>query len=188
MELYRLIEEKMKEKSPVILAIDGRCAGGKSTLAQSLSERYKAGVVHVDDFFLRPEQRTEQRLKEIGGNVDRERFTQEVIYPLKEGRFPFVYGKYDCTVQKISGSVQVEKSPLMIVEGAYSCHPYFGDIYDIRVFVDVDHKTQKDRIIKRNGTEMLPRFLEEWIPKEEAYFQTFGIQGICDIVLSPVSA
>ena len=39
-----------------------------------------------------------------------------------------------------------------------------------------------------NGAEMLPRFLEEWIPKEEAYFQTFGIQEICDIVLSPVSA
>lgn len=84
--------------------------------------------------------------------------------------------------------MQVEKSPLMIVEGAYSCHPYFGDIYDIRIFVDVDHKTQKDRIIKRNGAEMLSRFGEEWIPKKEAYFQTFGIQGICDIVLFPVSA
>lgn len=33
----------------------------------------------ADDFFLRPEQRTPERLAEPGGNLDRERMKSEVI-------------------------------------------------------------------------------------------------------------
>ena len=89
MDLYRLIERKMKDKNPVLLAVDGRCGGGKSTIAEMLADRYAASVIHIDDFFLRPEQRTMERLKEPGGNVDRERFMQEVALPLLEGREKF---------------------------------------------------------------------------------------------------
>ena len=52
-------------------------------------------------------------------------------------------------------------------------HPYFGDIYDLRVFMTVSKEEQRERIRKRNGEEKLQRFLGEWIPKEEAYFRKF---------------
>ena len=45
----------------------------------------------MDDFFLRPEQRTEERLKEVGGNVDRERFLEEVARPLTNKKKSFGY-------------------------------------------------------------------------------------------------
>ena len=35
-----------------VIAIDGRCASGKTTLARELAERLGAGVIHMDDFFL----------------------------------------------------------------------------------------------------------------------------------------
>ena len=66
----------------------------------------------------------------------------------------------------------------------YSCHPYFGDIYDIRVFMDVDPAEQQKRILTRNGPEMQPRFISEWIPKEELYFKTFRIKEKCSICLT----
>ena len=64
--------------SPFIIAIDGRAASGKSTLAQQLGELLDADVIHMDDFFLPPSLRTKERLSEPGGNVHYERFAEEV--------------------------------------------------------------------------------------------------------------
>ena len=60
-------------QKPVILAIDGRCASGKTTLAAKIQEKTRCGVIHMDDFFLRPEQRTKERLSQAGGNIYWER-------------------------------------------------------------------------------------------------------------------
>ena len=57
-QLTRLTRAKAQDQSPVIVAIDGRCGAGKSTLAAVLAERLDANLIHMDDFFLRPEQRT----------------------------------------------------------------------------------------------------------------------------------
>ena len=74
--LFSEIEKLLAEKDRVVVAIDGGAASGKTTLAGMLSERYGGAIVHMDDFFLRPEQRTPERFAEAGGNFDRERFTE----------------------------------------------------------------------------------------------------------------
>lgn len=79
----------------VLVAIDGRCAAGKTTLAASLQAQLACNVFHMDDFFLRPEQRTPERLRQPGGNVDFERFLTEVLRPLRDGA-PVTYRPYDC--------------------------------------------------------------------------------------------
>ncbi|MBQ4050287.1 MAG: hypothetical protein IJD13_01520, partial [Oscillospiraceae bacterium] len=80
------IDRLLAEKEAVTVAIDGSCASGKSTLAAALTERYDCNLFHLDDFFLRPEQRTPERFAEVGGNVDYERFQEEVLLPLKAGK------------------------------------------------------------------------------------------------------
>ena len=54
------LSEKKSEK-PYIVAIDGRCAAGKTTLAAHFQQNIDCTVFHMDDFFLRPEQRTPER-------------------------------------------------------------------------------------------------------------------------------
>lgn len=117
-DIFGLVEEELQKhvsgspggkKLPVILAIDGRCGSGKTTLAGMIAHRYKAEVIHMDDFLLRQEQRTPERLAE-----------------------------------------------------------------------------QQKRILTRNGPEMLPRFISEWIPKEELYFKTFRIKEKCSICLTEI--
>ena len=71
----------MQKEAPLVIAIDGRCAAGKTTLAARLKDERNCNVIHMDHFFLQQEQRTEKRLKEPGGNVDYERFVKEVILP-----------------------------------------------------------------------------------------------------------
>ena len=42
------------EKESVIVAIDGRCASGKTTLASLLGSTVDCNIVHADSFFLLP--------------------------------------------------------------------------------------------------------------------------------------
>ena len=65
--------------APVLVALDGRCGAGKTTLARRLQTELGCRVFHMDDFFLRPEQRTAERLARPGENVDHERFLAEVL-------------------------------------------------------------------------------------------------------------
>ena len=78
------IKEILSEKGCVTVAIDGRCASGKTTLARALQEKIDCNVFAMDDYFLRPEQRTAERLSEAGGNVDRERFLREILLPVSQ--------------------------------------------------------------------------------------------------------
>ena len=67
----------LNKDKDVLIAIDGKCASGKTTLAERLALKYKANLFHMDDFFLRPFQRSEERLKVPGENIDHERFLKK---------------------------------------------------------------------------------------------------------------
>ena len=69
--LFARIDRLAAERSRVLVAIEGGSASGKTTLGELLQNVYGCPVFHMDDFFLRPEQRTEERFSEPGGNVDR---------------------------------------------------------------------------------------------------------------------
>ena len=158
----------LEEKNFVIVAIDGKCTSGKTTLASQLAEIYDCNVFHMDDFFLRPEQRTPERFAEVGGNVDYERFQEEVLLPLKTGK-AFSYRPFDCSTFTLAAPVTVAPKKLNIIEGTYSHHPYFGNPYDLKILLTIDEKTQRRRILDRPDF-LHKRFFEEWIPMENRYF------------------
>lgn len=166
------------EQGIVNVAIDGVCGGGKTTLGEALARRYDCNLFHMDDFFLRPEQRTEERYAQAGGNVDYERFREEVLAHLAD-EAGIDYRRFDCHTMKLEEARMLPRRRLNIIEGAYSCHPYFGDIYQARFFVEVSAEEQRRRILARNGEEMYRRFAREWIPMENRYFDTYGIREKC---------
>lgn len=161
---------------PIIVAIDGKSASGKSTLGNLLKEKYNCNLFHMDDFFLRPEQRTKERLAEAGGNVDYERFYKEILSHLSD-REGLVYQRYNCSSQSLEEKGKVPYSRLNIIEGSYSQHPYFKDIYNLRFFLDISAEEQKRRLLVRNGEEQVKRFLNEWIPMENRYFEEYHIRS-----------
>ena len=168
------IDALLREKEAVLIAIDGPCASGKTTLGTELEKYYDCNVFHMDDFFLRPEQRTPERFAEIGGNVDYERFMEEVLMPLKAG-VPFSYRPFDCSTFTLAEPVKVTPKRLNIVEGTYSYHPYFGNPYDLKVLLTVDEETQRQRVLERPAF-LHKRFFEEWIPMENRYLEALGQQ------------
>ena len=186
-EICTAIERALKrseqdgERGQVNVAIDGMCGSGKTTLGEMLAGKYECSLFHMDDFFLRPEQRTPERYEEPGGNVDYERFRTEVLDHLadEEG---LTYHRFDCHAMELGEAYSVPRRRLNIVEGAYSCHPYFGEIYQLRFFMEVSGEEQRRRILARNGEEMYQRFEREWIPMENRYFAFYEIREKCIVV------
>lgn len=172
-QLIQQIDFLLSQKEQVIIAIDGFCTAGKTTLSSRLARHYDCNVVHMDEFFLRPEQRTAARLAQPGGNVDHERFYQEVLLPLKTCR-PFSYRPYDCSSQTLSRPVTLEPKHLTVIEGTYSHHPNFGDYCDLRIFLTVTPVVQRQRILQRPAF-LHQRFFDAWIPMEHQYFSCFSI-------------
>jgi uridine kinase len=163
-----------------VISIDGFSGAGKSTLAAALKEKYNCNVVPMDHFFLRPFQRFPERLAEPGGNIDYERFNEEVIEPLRRGK-PFAYRPYDCQTQQLSEPVAVLENPLTVIEGVYSLHPRFNGVCDLSVFLFTGEEEQRRRLKKR-GAGLYRRFIGEWLPMERLYFDTFNIAESCDMV------
>ena len=168
-------------KRPLLVAIDGRCGAGKTSLAALLQEETGCNVIHMDHFFLQSGQRTKERMQEPGGNVDYERFLEEVMIPLSQG-LAFSYRQFDCKKMELSSPVQMKQKDVAIVEGSYSCHPSLWDFYDLRIFLSIEPEEQIRRIRSRNGSEAVSRFRDRWIPLEEQYFNACRIQERCDLV------
>lgn len=173
-------EKILKDKESVFIGIDGRCASGKTTFAARLQQRCGGNLIHMDDFFLRPEQRTRERLESPGGNVDYERFLQEVMEPLAR-KEKCLYRPYDCHRQEFKDAIYIEPERITIVEGSYSCHPALWEYYDLHVFLTIDSDLQMRRISQRNKSNA-DDFRNKWIPMEEKYFTACGIQNKCEIV------
>ena len=180
--LLRRIQELQVRKERVIVAIDGQCGSGKTTLAARLQKDLDCRVFHMDDFFLRPQQRTAERFAQPGENVDHERFLEEVLLPLRSGQ-PVTYRPFSCAQQQLGAPVTAAPCRLAIVEGAYACHPALWDSYDLRVFLTVDAAEQLRRIEARSGPEKLRMFRDRWIPLEESYFTAFDLPARCDMAL-----
>lgn len=177
--LFQHIDALLRTQNSVRVAIDGRCASGKSTLGELLAKTYDANLFHMDDFFLPPERKTPQRLAQPGGNVDYERFQAEIgVHGNHES---FTYQPYRCHLGMLDAPVSVQPRRVFVVEGAYSLHPALRAGYDLRVFVSISPELQSRRILKRNGEAMHHRFMTEWIPLEERYFAAERVCDLCDL-------
>lgn len=184
--LLAAIDRKMAETPSVRVAIDGPCASGKSTLGAFLSEIYQCPLLHMDDFFLRPEQRTPARLSEPGGNVEYERFRQEVLAPLCRGDCAR-FRPWQCRRGEFGPQILVEPCPLTVVEGSYSLHPALRDAYHLRVWAEAPWPVRYQRLQDRDSQGgLLEQFLQHWIPLEERYFSARQVKQCCHLAVSGI--
>lgn len=170
-------------ENPVLIAIDGPAGSGKSSLAAALHHHFPGSlVIHADGFFLQPHQRTQARLDEPGGNLDRERLLQQVIIPVKAGRYQG-HQRFNCqtgSMEEVPGAL----SPLVILEGSYCHHPGLRGYYDLTVFLDIDEAAQLQRLKARCPSDtLLSRFKNAWIPLENTYFKHFNIRAKADLIV-----
>lgn len=169
-EIYRL----MQKKKTALIAIDGRCGSGKTHFAELTANLFPCNVCHMDDFYMPMEQREENWMEIPGGNMDLQRFLDEVLHPLKNGR-QAVYCPYDCMKKAMKEVSSLPSDRLTVVEGSYSCHPLLAAEYDLTIFLTCSKKEQRKRLQAREG-DYFPVFEKQWIPLEENYLQHYSIE------------
>ena len=68
--------------APVVLALDGRCGSGKTTMAAALAEQFPDSIVmHTDDFYLPPADRVPGWEQTPCANMNLARLRDEVLAP-----------------------------------------------------------------------------------------------------------
>ena len=74
---------------PVLVALDGRCGSGKTTLAAQLARQFPQSItVHTDDFYLPPASRVANWEQIPCANMDLERLRAQVLTPARAGQVP----------------------------------------------------------------------------------------------------
>ena len=183
-DIISQLEVSEKNNERVLLVIDGRCGAGKTTLASRISEKLTCNVFHMDDFYLPAAEQTDERMKEPDGNISFGRFLSEIIMPIENGA-DIAYRPFVCRIQDYEDTQIMPARNINIIEGTYSCHPKLRGAYEslcgheaatgsmklIRIFVDVDGKTQIERLRTRVGEQRLKMFEKKWIPREEEYLK-----------------
>lgn len=182
LRLIRALDSSLQKDTPFILAIDGNCASGKTTLGRLLAMYFDCNIIPMDDFFLPPGLRTAERLAQPGGNVHYERFIEEVMKPLQNGS-KISYRRFRCDIMDYGDAITLSPKPLTIIEGSYCMRPELRGLYHYSVFLSCSYEHQIARIRARNGEEMLKNFISRWIPLENAYFDAFQVKKSCSLVI-----
>lgn len=82
--------------APVLVALDGRCGSGKTTLAAQLARQFPQSItVHTDDFYLPPASRVANWEQIPCANMDLERLRAQVLTPARAGQ-AIPYHAYSC--------------------------------------------------------------------------------------------
>lgn len=168
---------------PVIVGIDGRSGVGKSTLARAIAAQTAATVIGGDDFFAGGTTLVDAPPEHLADLcIDRQKLLR-VLEDLRSGR-PAAWRAFDW--EAFDGRLevaltQVAPADLIIVEGAYSCHPDLRPVLDLRVLAKVAPDVRDARLRAREG-EIGP-WERQWHAAEDWYFATLAPETSFDRIV-----
>jgi len=171
------------DTAPLLVAIDGHSAAGKSTLARTIQHQLaNVTLIHVDDFYRVMDKRARAALDAEGGYMlyyDWQRLEAQVLQPLSK-RQQAMYQQYDWADGSLGKWVVVEPTGVIVVEGVYSTRPELRAYYDVKIFVETSFATR----MRRQGQRTDPaEWVERWEAAEVYYTQTYNPRSYADVVV-----
>ena len=149
----------------IMIALTGESASGKTTICQTIKEAIeKFGmpieIISADNYFndiseLIAKYGTFDALRDNGYDIDSpENFQLNILLEdltkIKNGE-DIKIPKYLVNGTGVSVPKAIDKysKKIVIVEGMATVYQNIKDIFDIKIYVDADKQTQKDRFLKR---------------------------------------
>jgi uridine kinase len=157
---------EVEETRPLVVAIDGHGAAGKTTLTAEVAFTIEAMVVHTDDYF-----------HEVEDNGDPRPMAHYYSWPaLRENALePAI-----ASLREDPGSWA--GAPVILLEGVSSGAPALADLVSRAIFVDTPARLRLERLHGRISEE---DWDEEWLYTERLYFASRPPDSF-DLVVSGV--
>ena len=175
MEMDRILDLLHRPERPLLVAIDGHSAAGKSTLAATLQNLLEASgpdkvtVVHMDDFYrVTPEPLRATLSPEEGyeSYYDWQRLQAEVLEPLASGKTSR-YRRYNWETGAPCETSEVEPEGVILIEGCYSSRPELRPYYHVILYVDAPESLRMTRQKERTDDAA---WVARWDAAERYYF------------------
>ena len=140
-----------QEPGPLVVAIDGHGAAGKTTIAADVAFTLEAIVVHTDDYF-----------HEAIDNGDRRPMAQYYAWQAlrEEAIEPAI-------AQLRAEPAAWRRAPVVLVEGVSSAAPALADLVSRAVFIETP---ESERLRRLHGRISDEEWDEEWLYAERLYF------------------
>ncbi len=156
---------------PFTVALDGRSASGKTTLAAALADILDVAVIEGDDFYAGGTQlRQEPPAALVKACIDWPR-QREVLEALRAGEeaswHAFDWRTFDGHL--CAGATVKAPKPILILEGVYASRPELEDLIDLKILVRADEALREARLVAREGA--ITPWQRQWEMAEEYYFE-----------------
>lgn len=150
---------------PLVVAIDGPGASGKSTIARAIAAEIPTALVHTDDFFLATISADGVR-RPLADYYDWRRIRAEALAPLLGGHSAS-FRRFDWERGVLGGPITVTASVLIVLEGVFSAAPELSDLVDRAIFVET---AEPERIRRLRGRVTPEEWDDAWLAAERAYY------------------
>ena len=168
-----------KQNSPYTIGINGIDCAGKTTLAKDLSGQLKQSginneIFHIDDFNNEKVEKETYRAFASGNwnENDFDRYYEAII-----------------DFQKARGAVEAAsaKNGIVIVEGIFLFQPQLNNIFNYRIYLEVDVPVALTRFEERRRLKGDDRpveiFKDIWVRAHNKYVSEINPQKICDLLI-----
>ena len=169
---------------PVLAALDGHSAAGKSTLAAAIASEVETAVIPMDDFY-RDESDALRQTYDAAQGVDRyfdwQRLLEQAVLPLRAGTSSN-YQAFDWHAGAgLAAPTTIEPASVVILEGVYSARPELRPYLDLTVLVEAPAEARLQRQRERHD----PHDWEaRWDAAERLYVTSICPRASFDIVIS----
>jgi uridine kinase len=180
-----VLEAQAGRATPLVVGIDGRSGGGKSTLAAGVAARLPAehgrtvAVIEGDQFYAGGSSATwDARTAEekAGVVIDwrRQRAVLEALLAdgVAEWR-PFDWEADDWDADEVpllAAASRAATADVIVLEGAYSCRPELHDLLDLLVLLDPPTDRRRQQLLDREGERYRADWEGRWAEAEDHYF------------------
>jgi uridine kinase len=147
--------------SPVLVGIDGAGGSGKSTLAVNLAKALDdSTVIHLDDFADWSDD----------SNFQLSTFAERALAPLLAG-LTSKHQRYDWPTDTLGEWFEIPATGIAIVEGVTALRNELREYWQVSVWVECSRELRLERGLARDGEQMRSKWIDEWMPGEDEYFE-----------------
>lgn len=196
--IYNNVINSIDKNNISIIGIDGLGGAGKSTISETLCQKFKENhyhtiLLHIDDFI---------HVRDVRYNSDypdwqcyydlqwRFDYFRDVINEIKSNKKDYInielYDKDNDTY--CEQRIAICKNTIVIVEGIFLQRKEYNNIFDYMIYIDIPEEVRLKRVLKRDtyiGDEqqIIDKYENRYFPAEHRYIEEYQPQMKEDYVI-----